>query len=1043
MDQDAENSSSSRRPPLADRDREATDNENNRRTSHRLRSTSTSTPSAIPVADLNSSRSDLPSAASVSVSNASRNVPLIHRDDWASDLPDTEHIRFFKETDWAATRLGALSTWGIALRLHTMTVMADSQAGCVYWGPEHVAIYNEAFMPLAGKTHPKLMGSSFQEGFPELWSAMKSVFEGAKQTRAAVDVVEMEMFVERNSFTEETYFSGNFVPIRGDDGMIEGFHNAVFEITRNKIDKRRRTMLNSMQVPDGRSTRRLASFVMPALESNPKDFSMAMLYTADEDTVPDSIVLRLRGSIGVPTHHPLSKEYLSLESDEGIVPLLRQARWRMATVPVDERLDGIEWQGFGEAPKSISILPIQDTKRLFGFLVVGTNPRRPIDDDHFQFMRDVSSITYQITAAILSAEETLTREARLLKEIEESTRLRRYMAENASVGMQYISPDGRTLWANDEYYRLTDHPRDRETQYKLSFIDVFIEEDKPRARDVWRRLLSGETKVTADLRATKIFTPPYGEPEPVTILAHSFRVEENGELKSIMAFTTDISAFKWAQASEARKAAQAEEAKRQQEEFIDFVSHELRNPLSAIFQLAETIITSFPAGERASMSKDDLIAALQGNIDNANTILMCAKHQKRIVDDVLTLSKLEYTMLSVSPRPVQLPNLVCKWMKMFDSQLLSNNIKASIIPNSSMLEHKVNWVLCDESRVQQIFINLMTNAIKFTKSETRREITVEFGAVPSDPRSAFSDKICWAQTHRDMEDLTRSAEWGLGQPIYFTLSVTDTGIGMSDDEIERLFGRFEQANARTTIKYGGSGLGLFLSQRLTEKQTGEIGVASEPGHGSTFAFYVKSRRTEEPLAITASSPGRVALPVRALTSATLPVPSTTFESPKVNLDNIHVLLVEDNDVNQKVVSRQLQKAGCVVYIANHGVEALSILRESDLWFEPSQSSTSTSTFTPKHIDIILMDWEMPVMDGLTCSREIRTLQAQKKIVRHVDIIATTANARDEQISVALESGVDEVVSKPFMVADLLVRIRERLSMPLRMAVERAVTAPVP
>lgn len=370
--------------------------------------------------------------------------------------------------------------------------------------------------------------------------------------------------------------------------------------------------------------------------------------------------------------------------------------------------------------------------------------------------------------------------------------------------MQYISTDGRTLWANEEYYRLTDHPRERELQYRLSFIDVFTEEDKPKALVIWHRLLNGEQKVTAELRAKKIFTPPFGDPEPVTILGHSFRVEENGELKSIMAFTTDISAFKWAQTSESRKAAQAEEAKRQQEEFIDFVSHELRNPLSAIFQLAETIITSHPVEGETVISKEELSTALKTNIDNANTILMCAKHQKRIVDDVLTLSKLEYTMLSVSPHPVQLPNLVSKWMKMFEAQLLSHDIKFHITTHPSLIEHNVDWVLCDESRVQQIFINLMTNAIKFTKSETRREISVEFGAVPSEPRNAFSEKIRWAQTHRDMKDLTRSAEWGLGQPIYFTLSVTDTGIGMTEDEIKRLFGRFEQANNRTTIKYGGS-----------------------------------------------------------------------------------------------------------------------------------------------------------------------------------------------------------------------------------------------
>lgn len=214
-----------------------------------------------------------------------------------------------------------------------------------------------------------------------------------------------------------------------------GFWNSVFEVTKTKIDQRRRTMLNSLQVPDRRSTRRLASFVMPALESNPDDISMALLYKADEDCVPGSTVLHLRGNIGIPASHPLSAETTTLDSDDGIIPLLRRARWRMLTVPVDKRFDGVQWQGCGEKPTSVSVLPISDTKKLFGFLVLGANPRRPIDDDHRQFMRDISSIVYQIAGAILSAEETLVRETRLQKQLEESTRLRRYMADNASVGV--------------------------------------------------------------------------------------------------------------------------------------------------------------------------------------------------------------------------------------------------------------------------------------------------------------------------------------------------------------------------------------------------------------------------------------------------------------------------------------------------------------------------------------------------------------------------------------------------------------------------------
>jgi signal transduction histidine kinase len=276
-------------------------------------------------------------------------------------------------------------------------------------------------------------------------------------------------------------------------------------------------------------------------------------------------------------------------------------------------------------------------------------------------------------------------------------------------------------------------------------------------------------------------------------------------VKSVMTIITDVSAFRWAEASEARRATEAEEAKRMQEEFIDFVSHELRNPLSAVFQLAETILTSFPIKDKgARITNAELTGALQNNIDNATTIIMCAEHQKRIVDDVLTLSKLEYTMLSVSPRPLHLPALVNRWMKMFEAQLTSYDIKLTITPHHSIAEQNNSWVLCDESRVQQIFLNLMTNAIKFTKGEQNRELAVEYAAVLSAPKTTFSSDINWAPNQRDFEDLTIEPSWGHGCPIYLTFAVKDTGIGMTGDEIQKLFGRFEQANARTTIKYGGS-----------------------------------------------------------------------------------------------------------------------------------------------------------------------------------------------------------------------------------------------
>jgi len=124
-----------------------------------------------------------------------------------------------------------------------------------------------------------------------------------------------------------------------------------------------------------------------------------------------------------------------------------------------------------------------------------------------------------------------------------------------------------------------------------------------------------------------------------------------------------------------------------------------------------------------------------------------------------------------------------------------------------------------------------------------------------------------------------------------------------------------------------------------------------------------------------------------------------------------VLIVEDNVVNARILKRQLENEGYSILVANHGGEALEILRQSRFWIDSNE--------TASNISLILMDLEMPVMDGLTCARRIRELQSEGTIVRHVPIIAVTANARIEQIDKALSAGMDDVVSKPFRIPELI------------------------
>jgi CheY-like chemotaxis protein len=326
-------------------------------------------------------------------------------------------------------------------------------------------------------------------------------------------------------------------------------------------------------------------------------------------------------------------------------------------------------------------------------------------------------------------------------------------------------------------------------------------------------------------------------------------------------------------------------------------------------------------------------------------------------------------------------------------------------------------------------------------------------------------------------------------PVYVLFEVKDTGHGLTEEEMKSLFQRFKQASARTHVKYGGSGLGLFISRRLCEMHNGQIGVASLPGVGSTFAFYVESRLPSETSLREARATARTALKATSLPitkraeslqigTAEVPLKSTPMkaaglasndseslgteasaETPKIE----GVLVVEDNLINQEITRRGLADHGFTVDVANHGIEALEKLRASDRWLGngpvpvsvpngntttvpsttalttpttparpnisgpiPSLSRPITADLTPTTtpnkfpLSLILMDMEMPVQDGLTCTRQIRELERQGQILGgSIPIIAVSANARLEQVLEAKAAGCDDVMIKPYRMPELI------------------------
>lgn len=264
-----------------------------------------------------------------------------------------------------------------------------------------------------------------------------------------------------------------------------------------------------------------------------------------------------------------------------------------------------------------------------------------------------------------------------------------------------------------------------------------------------------------------------------------------------------------------------------------------------------------------------------------------------------------------------------------------------------------------------------TNAIKFTGSEDRRTITVTIGASVQRPSDRPDAPVKYFPTRKKNKDVLPEQEWGSGEKIYIHFSVRDTGRGLSAEEKKLLFIRFSQASPRTHVQYGGSGLGLFISRELTELQGGEIGVESEAGSGSTFAFFVAARRSTRPDDTANNAPGLKRIPSHAHNPRSKSVPSAAlpqgapvatiegkgeFEAKSAVTQQIKVLVVEDNLVNQKVLRKQLTKVGIQVFVANHGGEALDKLMQSTYWRDRDGQDTKDRL----EIGVVLMDQEMPV-----------------------------------------------------------------------------------
>ena len=557
--------------------------------------------------------------------------------------------------------------------------------------------------------------------------------------------------MQRNGFIEETYFSWSIIPLIGADGSVVGLYNPAFEKTRKKIGERRMLTLREIGEKTA-SAREVSSFwglVIEGLRYNEFDAPLVLVYSLADDSSSDdgasassatlgqSKHCLLEGSLGVPTGHPVAPERIDLKSGkEGFASAFRLAMTSDKPVILSEDgntldtslLQGIQWRGWGDPSRTIVICPIRPTtgESTLGFLVMATNPRRPYDEDYSLFVQLVGRQLATSIASVVLFEEEIRRgeEAAKLaaqdrielsnqlaartKEAAESENKFTRMAQLVPVGMFMADSQGQVTYCNDTWYDIAKQPRGEEIGDR--WAAAIHPEDLPVVERNWKAMLENLQPISVQFRFKHPWRDKTGNTGDTWVLANSYPEKgPDGKLKCIFGSITDISSQKFVEDLQKRRMEEAIELKRQQENFIDITSHEMRNPLSAILQCADEISATLSELKLAGRISELEAAVVDSNIDAAQTITLCAQHQKRIVDDVLTLSKLDSAMLLVTPVDVQPASVVQRALKMFEGELQNADIVLEFNIHQSFRALRIDWVRLDPSRLLQVLINLTTN----------------------------------------------------------------------------------------------------------------------------------------------------------------------------------------------------------------------------------------------------------------------------------------------------------------------------------------------
>lgn len=447
----------------------------------------------------------------------------------------------------------------------------------------------------------------------------------------------------------------------------------------------------------------------------------------------------------------------------------------------------------------------------------------------------------------------------------------------------------------------------------------------------------------------------------------------------------------------------AESANRAKSQFLANMSHELRTPMNGVLGMIEVLSQTAMTDRQRQL---------------VHTAQRSGQNLLVIIEDLLDLSRIEAGKLALEALEFQLREFLDETLALFTESTARKGVTLTCLVHDDV----PLFVCGDPIRLRQILVNLVGNAVKFT----------DHGAIVVQVRRATFDV---QGQERGETNLNLGSET---LRLYF--SVRDSGVGIPQESQARIFEVFSQADNSTTRKYGGAGLGLNIAQQLVQLMGGEIGVESTVGEGSTFWFTVELRTVDVP------SGEAALLPLTHRDYAAFRFTEDVADAPEV-LWPIHVLLAEDNPVNQQVARSMLETLGCRVDIVSEGSQVLQAL-------------------TRCSYDIVFLDCHMPTMDGFEAARAVRLWEAERNapsIVSdnarpidanpsslgsssapaHLPLIALTASAMPGDRERCLAAGMDDYVTKPFTRHQLSMLLQKWLpeqAIPARLKVEKVLDA---